>query len=185
LNVAVRVRVRSLLGVRLTDKVGSGEIVNFDVKAQMEEKERRSGWVNVGFALKIGTKPNVVKYEVVGEASLEGKDEEIKKILEVDQETQVPFVFQRVYQHVFMSMYLLATLIEAPCPPLNLVSSEQQQISMAQMIANTAITKGETSQTREIVAASEEGKTSQPTTTSGVQKEEPTIQPTSSTEPVE
>ena len=119
-----------MLGVKLTDKIEGIEAVNFDVKAQMEEKERRSGQINVGFTLKVGTKPNIVKYEVEGIAILEGADEEIKKMLEVNPETQIPYVFQRVYQHVFMSTYLLATLINAPYPPSTLLSSPQQQASI-------------------------------------------------------
>lgn len=130
LDVAVRVEIHSLLGVKLTDRIEGMEAVNFDVKAQMEEKERRSGQISLGFTLKVGTKPNVVKYEVEGIALLEGVDEEIKKMLEVNPETQIPYVFQRVYQHVFMSTYLLATLINAPYPPSTLLSSSQQQAPM-------------------------------------------------------
>jgi hypothetical protein len=127
-SVAVRVKIQSLLGTRLAENVGKGEVVSFDVKAQMEEKDRRSGQISVGFALKVGTKPNVAKYEVEGIAMLEGKDEDIRKMLEVDPETQIPFVFQRVYQHIFMSIYLLATLIDAPYPPPNLLSSGQEMV---------------------------------------------------------
>jgi len=132
-NVAVKVAIRSLSGVRLADEVQEGAVVNFDVKARMEEKERRSGRVAIGFALTVGTKPSVVKFEVEGIATLEGKDADIDKVLDVDPETQIPFVFQRVYQHVFMSMYLLATLIDALYPPPNLLFSGQQQIPMVQM----------------------------------------------------
>jgi len=132
-NVAVKVAIRSLSGVRLADEVQEGAVVNFDVKARMEEKERRSGRVAIGFALTVGTKPSVVKFEVEGIATLEGKDADIDKVLDVNPETQIPFVFQRVYQHVFMSMYLLATLIDALYPPPNLLFSGQQQIPMVQM----------------------------------------------------
>ena len=125
-GVTVRVRVSSLLGVKLAENTAPGEVVSFDVKAMMDEKERRSGQISVGYSLKVGTKPNVAKYEVEGVVVLEGKDEEIKKMLEVNPETQIPFVFQRVYQNVFMSMYLLATLINAPYPPPNLLPSVQQ-----------------------------------------------------------
>jgi hypothetical protein len=125
-GVAVTVKIQSLSAVKLADEVEKGRIVNFDVKARMEEKARRSGWVRVGFALNVSTKPNVVKFEVEGLASLEGQDEEIRKMLESDPETNVPAVFGRVYQHVFMSMYLLATLIQAPYPPANLLKSGQE-----------------------------------------------------------
>lgn len=113
--------------MRLVDKIESGTLLNFDVQAHLEEKERRSGLVKVGFILNIGTKPNIVKFEAEGLATLEGKDEEVKKMLDPDQETKIPIVFHRVYQHVFMSMYLLATLINAPSPPVNLSESREQQ----------------------------------------------------------
>jgi hypothetical protein len=177
LGVAVKVTIHSLSGVRLTGKVESGAVVNFDVKARMEEKERRSNQVNVGFVLNVGTKPSVVKFEVEGEAVLKGKDEEIKKMLEVDPETQIPFVFQRVYQHVFMSMYLLATLIDAPYPPPNLLYSNQQQIPIAQTEVSTLAAEEQAVPTEEEAAASEEKQPLQPAP-STEPEEETTTQPT-------
>ncbi len=112
--------------MKLADEIERGKLINFDVKAKMKEKERRSGLVLVGFALHVGTKPNVVKFEVEGSVSLEGQDEDIRKMLEADPETDIPGVFSRVYQHAFMSMYLLATLIQAPSPPANLLQSSQE-----------------------------------------------------------
>lgn len=183
LGVAVKVTVHSLSGVRL-DKIESGAVVNFDVKARMEEKERQSNQVSVGFALNVGTKPNVVKFEVEGEAVLKGKDEEIKKMLEVDPETQIPFVFQRVYQHVFMSVYLLATLIDAPYPPPNLLYSRQQQIPVAQTNVGITTTNEQIRPTEEAVA-SEEKQTLQPTPTPVAPEGTTTMQPTSTLAPRE
>jgi len=175
LGVAVKVTIHSLSGVRLTGKVESGAVVNFDVKAQMEEKERQSNQVNLGFVLNVGTKPSVVKFEVEGEAVLKGKNEEIKKMLEVDPETQIPFVFQRVYQHVFMSMYLLATLIDAPYPPPNLLYSNQQQIPMAQPSVSTPAAEEQAAPIEE-AAALEEKQPLQPAPST--EPEEETTQPT-------
>jgi len=148
------------------------------VNAQMEEKERRIGQISVTFALKVGTKPNIVKYEVDGVAMLEGKDEEIRKMLEINPETQIPFVFQRVYQNIFMSMYLLATLIDAPYPPPNLLHSSQQQIPVAQTsadIAATTATEEKTMQT--VVAAPREEKILQQSPTNTAPREETTVKP--------
>lgn len=139
LNVVVRIAIHSLSGVRLAEESRRSEAINFDVKARMEERERRSGLVSVGFALVVGTKPSVAKFEVEGAATLEGKDADIAKMLEIDPETQTPNVFQRVYQHVFMSMYLLATLIDAPHPPPNLLFSGQQQLPTAPTVREQAI----------------------------------------------
>ncbi len=131
LDVEVEIVIRSLLGVRLADNIQAGGWANFDVKARMEEKERRSGWVNLGFALSVGTKPSIVKFEVEGSALLKGKNSDIEKMLEVDPETQIPLVFNSVYQQVFMSMYLLATLMSTPYPPANLLPTHQQQMPAA------------------------------------------------------
>lgn len=122
----------------------------------MEEKERRSGRVTVGFSLSVRTKPSVVKFEVEGTAVLEGRDSEIEKMLEVDPETQIPYVFQRVYQHVFMSMYLLSTLIDAPYPPPNLLFSGQQQVPAASISQGSATSEKENIQVTEVVAVAPE-----------------------------
>ncbi len=171
------VKVRSLSGIKLADEFESGKVINFDVKARMEEKERRSGWVSVDFVLKVGTKPNVVKFDVEGMATLEGKDEEIRRMLEADPETQVPLVFQRVYQHVFLSMYLLATLINAPYPPANLLNSNQQQMPLVQMDQSTLIAEEETPQPRKSVAETKEETISQTNGPAAAPERERAVQP--------
>ena len=135
--------------------------MSFDVKSKMEEKERRGGFVSISYALSVGTKPNVVKFELEGTATLEGKDAEIDKMLEMDPETQVPFVFQRVYQHMFMSMYLLATLIDAPYPPPNLLFSGEQQSPIVRT-SEQAETTSETEGVVEVTAEVPEDKVAPP-----------------------
>jgi hypothetical protein len=125
-NVSVAVDITNIAGVRLSAKGGTGAI-NFDVKARLEEKERRSQMVTVNFSLFLTTKPSVVKFEVEGTATLTGKDEEISKMLEVDPEIKVPHVFQKVYQNAFAAMYLLSTILEAPPPPHNLFPRSQTE----------------------------------------------------------
>ena len=128
-------------GIRLANRVESGKLVVFDVQARMEEKERKTGEVSVDFTLSVGTKPSVVKFESEGTARLSGKNDEISKMLEADPETKIPPLFQRVYQHVFLSLYLLATLINTPYPPANLLQSGQEQLPVVQMAE--AATQGE------------------------------------------
>ena len=98
------------------------------MKARLEEKERKSQMVVVGFSLFLNTKPSIVKFEVEGTATLTGKDTEINKMLEVDPETKVPYVFQRVYQHAFAAMYLLSTILNAPPPPHDLLFSHKEGV---------------------------------------------------------
>ena len=117
----------SIVGVKLDVKGGAGT-VNFDVKAKLEEKERRSQMVVVGFNLQLTTKPGIVKFEIEGTATITGKDTEINKMLEVDPETKVPYVFQKVYQHTFTAMYLLSTILNAPPPPIDLLLFRREEM---------------------------------------------------------
>jgi hypothetical protein len=127
-NVSVKVDIASLVGARLGVKGGGVETVNFDVKAKLKEKERKSQMVVVSFSLFLTTKPSIVKFEVEGTATLTGKDAEINKMLEADPETKVPYVFQRVYQHAFTAMYLMSTILNAPPPPQDLLFSHKEGI---------------------------------------------------------
>lgn len=117
----------SIVGVKLDVKGGAGT-VNFDVKAKLEEKERRSQMVVVGFNLQLTTKPGIVKFEIEGTATITGKDTEINKMLEADPETKVPYVFQKVYQHTFTAMYLLSTILNTPPPPIDLLLFRREEM---------------------------------------------------------
>jgi len=121
-DVSVIVAITRLSGERLGENLGSSA-VRFDVNAKLEEKERRTGGVVVSFALAVRTKPNVVKYEVDGTATLTGKDALIDKMLKIDPQSKVPFVFHRIYQHVFTPIYTLASLMGSIYPPPDLLLS--------------------------------------------------------------
>jgi hypothetical protein len=127
-NVSVKVEITSLAGIRLDTKNSGAETVNFDVKAKLEEKERKSQMVIVGFSLFLTTKPSIVKFEVEGTATVTGKDAEINKMLEVDPETKVPYVFQRVYQYAYAAMYLLSTILNSPPPPYDLLFPHKEGV---------------------------------------------------------
>jgi len=111
-----------LRGVKLGDKEELSAL-NFDVNAKLEEKERKSGRLIVSFVLTVGTKPSIVKFEVEGLATLEGKTPEIEKLLEVNPEKKIPLLLHRVYQHVFTATFLLATLLGTSYPPPDLLFS--------------------------------------------------------------
>jgi len=118
----VKVDVLGLRGVKLGGK-DELSVLNFDVNAKLEEKERKSGKLVVSFVLTVGTKPSVVKFEVEGLATLEGKNPDIEKLLEVNPKTKIPLLLHRVYQRVFMSTFLLATLLGTSYPPPDLLFS--------------------------------------------------------------
>jgi len=116
--------------------------VKFDVKARLEEKERRSQTVVVAFSMQLTTKPSVVKFEVEGTATITGKEMEINKMLEVDPETKLPYVFQKVYQHTFTAMYLLSTLLNAPPPPVDLLLFGRGSQPTGSMVAEPEAVSG-------------------------------------------
>ncbi|RLI45475.1 hypothetical protein DRO69_05245 [Candidatus Bathyarchaeota archaeon] len=113
-------------GVKFGEKEESTTF-NFDVNAKLEEKERKSGRLVVGFVLTVGTKPSVVKFEIEGVATLSGSNPAIEKLLEVDPETKIPLLLHRVYQHVFTTTFLLATILDTPYPPPNLLFSGEMK----------------------------------------------------------
>ncbi len=123
-NVSVGVDIINVAGVRLEGN--STGTINFDVKAKLEERERRSQLVIVGFSLLVMTRPAVVKFKVEGAATLTGKDEEINKLLEIDPEAKVPYVFQKVYQNAFEAMYLLSVILKTPPPPHNMLLAKRE-----------------------------------------------------------
>jgi hypothetical protein len=124
-DVQVTVEITSLLATRLNEQAGSAG-VRFDVTAKLEEKERKCGAVVVLFGLVVRTKPNVVKYEVEGTATLTGKDTRIDQVLKVDPKSNIPFVFHRVYQNVFTAIYMTASLMNTVYPPSDLLFAGKQ-----------------------------------------------------------
>ena len=146
-DVSVLVEITNLLATRLSEGVGSTG-VRFDLSVKLEEKERRSGRVVVLFGLIVKTKPNVVKYEVEGSATLSGKDAIIDQMLKIDPKSNVPFVFHRVYQHVFTAIYMMASFLGTIYPPPDLLYSgkqglpsgdlgKEQQVNVAQASAQS------------------------------------------------
>ncbi len=100
---------------------GALGIVNFDVKVRLNEKERKSQIVIVEFDLLMTSRPSIVRFDVEGLATLVGRDEDIRKMLEVDPETRLPSLFHRVYQSAFQAMYLMSSVLQVVPPPHDLL----------------------------------------------------------------
>jgi len=126
-NVSVKVEITNVTAVKLAAK-GAADVVTFDVKAKLDERERKSQLIILGFSMLLATKPPLVRFEVDGTATLTGKDQEVAKMLEVDPETKVPFVFQRIYQTAFTAMYLLSSVMNTPPPPQDLLVPPKQGV---------------------------------------------------------
>ena len=112
-------------GIKLKDRIEVAEL-NFDVNAKLEEKDRRSGQRVVGFVLTVGTKPSVAKFEVEGIATIEGKNPDIEKLLEINPKTKIPPLLDRVYQRVFTSTYLMANLLDTTYPPADMLTTGEK-----------------------------------------------------------
>jgi hypothetical protein len=80
--------------------------------------------------LLITTKPNIVKYSTIGSVTLEGSAEDIKKKLEANPKTNIPQILFTVYQHVFNSIYILASILNTPYPPPDLLHPMAEKIKI-------------------------------------------------------
>jgi hypothetical protein len=65
---------------------------------------------------------------------MEGNAVDIKKRLEANPKTKIPQILFTVYQHVFNSIYILASILNTPYPPPDLLHSMAEKI---QILPNT------------------------------------------------
>ncbi len=109
-----------------------------------------------------------------------GKDELIGKMLEVDPESKIPFVFHRVYQHVFTAIYMLASLMGTIYPPPDLLSSSGQGVLVK------SLQTGEQAKVAEVAEETEPAKPAEPTEPVVWREEEAeATEPMQSAEPVD
>jgi hypothetical protein len=102
------------------------------VNAKLEEQKKIGEGVVLGFNLFITTKPNVVRYSTAGSVTLEGKQADVKKKLELNTKTKIPQVLFTVYQHVFNSIYMLSSILNTPYPPPDLLHPMAEKIQIIQ-----------------------------------------------------
>lgn len=127
-----------LEGTRIESDVNP-ELVKFDVDVKMDEENRTSDELVISFLLTISTKPSLVKFVAGGRATVTGGRAAFESALTVDDESGVPRVLHTIYQKVFTSVYLMASLIEAPYPPPDLIHSPSQAAMIEdQMMAQAA-----------------------------------------------
>ena len=114
------------------------------MNAKLEEQKRSGNQVTLNFNLSITTKPNIVKYSTVGIVTLEGPSADVKKKLEANPKTNIPQILFTVYQHVFNSIYILASILNTPYPPPDLLHPMAEKI---QILPTTSTPKPEPEQT--------------------------------------
>jgi hypothetical protein len=113
-----------------TTQISPTEELFFDVNAQLEEQKRGSNEVTLNFSLLITTKPNIVKYSTRGIVTLEGPSADVQKKLEANPKTKIPQILFTVYQHVFNSIYILASILNTPYPPPDLLHPMAEKIQI-------------------------------------------------------
>jgi hypothetical protein len=125
------VRIDSLQAEKASQQTPTEELF-FDVNAKLEEQQKNNEQVDLNFTLTITTKPNVVKYNVTGVVNLEGKQADVKKKLEINPKTNIPQILFTVYQHVFKSIYMISSILNAPYPPPDLLHPMAEKIVIVQ-----------------------------------------------------
>ncbi len=100
------------------------------MNAKIEEQKRSGNQVELNFNLLITTKPNIVKYSSTGTVTLEGATADVQKKLEANPKTKIPQILFTVYQHVFNSIYILASIINTPYPPPDLLHPMAEKIQI-------------------------------------------------------
>ena len=137
------------------------------MNAQLEEQKRGSNQVTLNFSLLITTKPNIVKYSTTGIVTLEGPSADIQKKLEANPKTKIPQILFTVYQHVFNSIYILASILNTPYPPPDLLHPMAEKI---QILPSTPKPQPQREQTAASEQPSAPGKPPAQTTTTATEE---------------
>ncbi len=102
----------------------------FDINAKLDEQKKGANETILNFNLIISTKPSIVKYLVAGSVTLDGPAADIKKKLEPNPKTKIPQILFAIYQDVFNSIYILASILNAPYPPPDLLHPMAEKIQI-------------------------------------------------------
>jgi len=121
----IEVRLLNIAGTRVDGGALAGDSITptFDVNVKLEEVERRAGEAIFNFAIAINTKPSIAKFDVNGTVIVNGESAILEKILQTDPEAKVPYLLKRVYQQIFLPIFLLSGIINVPHPPPDLLFS--------------------------------------------------------------
>ena len=109
-------KIRNVSAQKLDDRADHNTPVIFDFGANLEEADRSSEGVTLNFKMTMDTEPAIAKFLVEGTATLKGEESEIEKLLSADPQTNVPFVFTRIYQTVYSVIFMLAGTTDLPYP---------------------------------------------------------------------
>jgi hypothetical protein len=109
-------KIRNIAVQKLDEKATHNTPVIFDFGANLEEADRTSDSVVLNFRMTMDTEPAIAKFVVEGATTITAEEAEIEKLLSADPETDVPYVFTRIYQTVYSVIFMLAGTIDVPYP---------------------------------------------------------------------
>jgi hypothetical protein len=115
-SAQVITKIRSVSSLKSDERATADTPVIFNFGVNMEEAERNDESVKLNFQMIMDTEPSIAKFTVEGSATIRGSAEVIEQMLSADPETNVPYVFTRIYQQVYAVIFMLAGTIEVPYP---------------------------------------------------------------------
>ncbi len=115
-SAEVVTKIRNVAVQKLDEKSNHNTPVIFDFGANLEESDRTSESVTLNFRMTMDTEPAIAKFVIEGSATINSEESEIEKLLSADPETNVPYVFTRIYQTVYSVIFMLAGTIDVPYP---------------------------------------------------------------------
>jgi len=122
-EVRVDVKLLNVAGALVNSSKRDDVEPSFDVNVKLEEVERGTGEATFNFAIAMNTKPSIVRFDVSGVVKVFGESRSIDKLLEIDPDAKVPYLLKKVYQQIFLSIFLLSGMMDAPHPPPDLLFS--------------------------------------------------------------
>ncbi|MGI0090486.1 MAG: hypothetical protein ACREBS_02135 [Nitrososphaerales archaeon] len=115
-SAEVVTRICNVAAQKLDNKSNHNTPLIFDFGANLEESDRSGGAVSLNFRMTMDTEPAIAKFVIEGNTTISGEESEIDKLLSADPETNVPYVFTRIYQTVYAVIFMLAGTIDVPYP---------------------------------------------------------------------
>ncbi len=109
-------KIRNVSSIKSDERANDNTSVIFNFGVNLEEAERKEDSVKLNFQMIMDTEPAIAKFIVEGSTTLIGSSQTIEHMLSPDPETNVPYVFMRIYQQVYAVIFMLAGTIEVPYP---------------------------------------------------------------------
>ena len=136
-EVRVDVKLVNIAGALVNSSNRDDIEPSFDVNVKLEEIERSTSESVFNFAMAMNTKPSIVRFDVNGIVRVFGESKAVDKLLETDPDTKVPYLLKRIYQQIFVSIFLLSGIMNAPHPPPDLLF-----LSVKNEVGNTEESSG-------------------------------------------